>query len=205
MVAASEGTAESQAYTPFQFEGLDDELAVWQWRWLGRILVIHLPGGVVYIGPHWYCCFVMLTFILGVGVFFVSGMSVEDNPLPTYGGVLATMLSTITFIRCALSDPGVVRKKASAQDAMMLETGSSSSPPESDRYDRQCNFCNLEAPRGSAHCEFCEVCIVGFDHHCPWMGKCIGKNNLCKFYTFITTSMLSLGYIFLVTLVQTPD
>ena len=26
---------------------------------------------------------------------------------------------------------------------------------------------------------------VGFDHHCPWTSKCIGKGNIISFYLFI--------------------
>mmetsp|Transcript_43808 Transcript_43808/g.135348 ORF Transcript_43808/g.135348 Transcript_43808/m.135348 type:complete len:272 (+) Transcript_43808:562-1377(+) len=69
---------------------------------------------------------------------------------------------------------------------------------------RRCSTCNLVQPRGCSHCEFCQVCVEGFDHHCPWMGKCIGRNNLCAFYTFIAVSMSSLAYIFLLT-VMTPE
>ena len=27
------------------------------------------------------------------------------------------------------------------------------------------------------HCYICDQCIEDFDHHCIWIGKCIGKNN----------------------------
>jgi hypothetical protein len=28
------------------------------------------------------------------------------------------------------------------------------------------------------------VCIAGLDHHCPWIGKCIGKGNMHQFAWF---------------------
>ena len=36
--------------------------------------------------------------------------------------------------------------------------------------------------------------ISGFDHHCPWTSKCIGKGNLTGFYVFIFSLMLLFGY-----------
>ena len=35
------------------------------------------------------------------------------------------------------------------------------------------------------HCHDCDVCIIDLDHHCPWIGKCVGKKNLCAFYYFL--------------------
>ncbi len=34
------------------------------------------------------------------------------------------------------------------------------------------------------HCEDCNVCILNYDHHCVWTGKCIGKYNYYAFYIF---------------------
>jgi len=34
------------------------------------------------------------------------------------------------------------------------------------------------------HCDDCGCCIVGHDHHCPWMGKCVGKRNMTWFIIF---------------------
>lgn len=31
------------------------------------------------------------------------------------------------------------------------------------------------------HCHECEICVQGYDHHCPWIGKCIGKGNFRVF------------------------
>ena len=36
-----------------------------------------------------------------------------------------------------------------------------------------------------SHCYDCDICVKELDHHCPWTGKCIGKNNLKSFYVFI--------------------
>ena len=42
-----------------------------------------------------------------------------------------------------------------------------------------CPRCNIYINNGKniKHCYICNYCIEGFDHHCIWMGKCLGKNN----------------------------
>ena len=35
------------------------------------------------------------------------------------------------------------------------------------------------------HCKRCDVCIKGYDHHCPWVSKCIGASNIKRFYFFV--------------------
>lgn len=49
-------------------------------------------------------------------------------------------------------------------------------------------------PPRAFHCSTCNVCIEAQDHHCPWMGTCIGKRNLKYFISFLTMTALH-GFI----------
>jgi len=190
----------------------EDEIPMFEWRWMGRILVWRLPCGNVYIGPHWYCSLIMLGFILAVGGAFISS-AVSQGQGQLGGGILATSLSTITFLRCALANPGVLKARdlqedcedlnsgAADKDASAASRGGKRRQPSSGR---RCKTCNLMQPQGCSHCEFCQVCVEGFDHHCPWMGKCIGRNNMCAFRTFMAVSMTCLGYVLFATVLCTP-
>ena len=48
-----------------------------------------------------------------------------------------------------------------------------------------CETCILYRPPKTSHCKYCDSCVEGFDHHCFWIGNCIGKNNYHDFFNFL--------------------
>lgn len=50
---------------------------------------------------------------------------------------------------------------------------------------RYCTVCNLEQPFRAKHCKHCDRCIARYDHHCPWLGNCIGERNHFWFYWYL--------------------
>ncbi|KAK4793559.1 hypothetical protein SAY86_023994 [Trapa natans] len=58
-------------------------------------------------------------------------------------------------------------------------------PPGTAIRAYTCGYCNIEQPPRAKHCHDCDKCVLQFDHHCVWLGTCIGKGNHCRFWWYI--------------------
>jgi len=71
------------------------------------------------------------------------------------------------------------------------------SPAKNESLPR-CNFCQNHKPMRAHHCSICNICVLNMDHHCIWLGQCVGAKNHRYFFQFIVFAPIAAGiYVFI--------
>lgn len=81
------------------------------------------------------------------------------------------------------------------------ETGESSWDRPLADGGKVCATCQVLRPPRAKHCAYCDNCVEIFDHHCPWVGTCIGRRNYRYFASLLLVSSLYASYIAAVSIV----
>lgn len=66
---------------------------------------------------------------------------------------------------------------------------------------RKCEVCSISRPKLCHHCSKCKKCILRMDHHCIWLGSCIGYGNIANFLRFLLYSLICCAMHVLITIV----
>lgn len=129
-----------------------------------------------------------------VGSFFAAKYSVL---IPILGFMLQVS-SLYLLLATALSDPGIMPRQKDFTEHYDERSKVWRTREPQRFYDvllrghplklKYCKTCNIYRPPRCTHCSVCENCVERFDHHCPWLGNCIGKRNYPLFYGFVSTT-----------------
>ncbi|XP_018789695.1 PREDICTED: uncharacterized protein LOC108969440 isoform X2 [Bactrocera latifrons] len=118
-----------------------------------------------------------------------------------------------SLLRTTFTDPGVI-PRASHDEAAYIEkqievpnslnSPTYRPPPRTKEVLvkgqtvklKYCFTCKIFRPPRASHCSLCDNCVDRFDHHCPWVGNCVGKRNYRFFYLFLVSLAFLAVFIF---------
>ena len=109
---------------------------------------------------------------------------------------IIVILIIITF-----SDPGIIRRFKSDDNIVIPKKEMFIFQLGYLRKYKFCPTCSIMRPTRSTHCSDCNNCVEKFDHHCPWIGNCIGKRNYKYFFLFLTLINILLIYLSILSII----
>ena len=135
----------------------------------------------IVIGPDWIYFIIGFLFLLIYSFVIIFIILYYSNIYSKIFGLILTILQILFYILSFLINPGVQLQKANKND---LKTPT-------------CIYCGVIKfiGNGQIHCDQCNACIIGYDHHCPWTGKCIGDGNKNYFRLFIFFTFFNFSFM----------
>jgi palmitoyltransferase ZDHHC9/14/18 len=97
--------------------------------------------------------------------------------------ILFFSVSTFALFKGGCTDPGIIPRQSTSvqfisQNPNVVINGSLMKLS-------YCSTCSIFKPPRASHCRSCDNCTQRFDHHCLWLGTCVGKRNYKYFYLLV--------------------
>eukprot|EP00300_Choanocystis_sp_HF-7_P003807 c12904_g1_i1.p1 GENE.c12904_g1_i1~~c12904_g1_i1.p1 ORF type:complete len:602 (+),score=124.14 c12904_g1_i1:142-1806(+) len=163
-----------------------------RWSFLGR-LFDGFSGG----GTSSMVAFAMQWFIGGFGFniyrsyILPNSAFVREYASLVYAGLACQLVMWTMFLATWLRDPGFFDECSASLKAECFDELAKSAeqlPVEKSKPQLPkhiCHTCFIDRPRRSKHCPVCRRCVNHMDHHCAFVGNCIGENNWVTFYLYV--------------------
>ena len=150
-------------------------------------------------GRKYYQVFIsILLFSIPYSLMLGVLIKIESSIVPMIIISIFYIISLFSAIRGGFTDPGILTRQN--QDFYY----STNRPILKHVINgnilnlNYCYTCSLYRPPRTSHCAICDNCIERFDHHCIWLGTCVGKRNYKFFYLLISTlnitALFQIGY-----------
>ena len=126
--------------------------------------------------------FITLHILIFFLVFFLLFPFFDNTPFSISYLVISGLVFILYFI-LSFSNPGKMVNETYKDLLDIVEKG--------EEVENFCPYCLVKKKYRSLHCLICQKCVDEFDHHCFWVGNCIGKKNYTLFFIFLIYILLN--------------
>ena len=128
------------------------------------------------IGPNWYMTLTLISIIILISFILYFIMFIYLHFIYRIIFIILFFLIIFSISRASLIHTEIAMNKI--QDSL------------NNSYCYKCKIYYNDLDKVE-HCDTCKVCFLKYDHHCVWVGKCVGKDNFKAF-----SHMIFFGGIF---------
>ncbi|XKL61343.1 hypothetical protein PGB90_008400 [Kerria lacca] len=179
--------------------------------------------GKIIMGPDVTIFYINIFLIVGTTLLFIifecPYLTVKVSPFIPVITLLLFIFVMSTLLKTSFTDPGII-PRATADEALYTEkqikitacgdVSADRPPPRTKEIFirgqsvklKYCFTCKIFRPPRASHCSLCDNCVDHFDHHCPWVGNCVGRRNYRYFYLFTVALSFYIAFVFICTCIH---
>ncbi|KAG9396461.1 DHHC palmitoyltransferase [Carpediemonas membranifera] len=167
-----------------------------------------LLNGRIVLGPQWKYLVCSILLITLPSLYFIVTSAIPFSIFVHWAPMLPfyplPVITIVFLLRAALLDPGIIPRRPApplpAEDEGIFHSMSPVMVQTvlvwgNRMHIKKCDTCHLHRPLRTYHCRICDVCVRKHDHHCPWLGTCVGAHNY-KSFIFLIVSVTIFSFVY---------